>query len=98
MLDVEAIAGWFAGASEPMRLAIAETHLFGSVLEPHINPFDVDVVIVFQDWDVRGRCTELKRSFQLAFGRPLHIQMFHISQANELDEFLERAARTRRIM
>lgn len=98
MPDVEAVGRWLADAASDVSPLIAEMHLFGSLLERDASPSDVDVVIVFRDWDVRGHCTAIQEQFRRSFGYPLHIQMFHVSQGMQLASFLGRAERTRRIM
>lgn len=96
--DVEAVGHWLADAASDLSPHIAEMHLFGSLLERDGSPSDVDIVIVFRDWDVRDHCTTIKERFRRSFGYPLHMQMFHISQGMQLTNFLEQAARTRRIL
>jgi predicted nucleotidyltransferase len=98
MLDVDAITQWLSAAAGGPASRTVEMHLFGSVLETDGKPSDVDIVIVFAEWDVRSLCTEMKERFQRSFCCPLHIQMFHVSQTEQLTQFLKDAQRTRRIM
>jgi predicted nucleotidyltransferase len=98
MLDRFEVESWFTNASDGLSPAVVEVHLFGSVLEPEATPSDVDVLIVFREWDVRSYCTLLKRQFQSQFGYRLHVQMFHESQVKELAGFLERAGESRRLV
>ena len=79
-------------------MATVEMHLFGSILEPGATPSDVDVLMVFSEWNVRDYCSSLKRRFEKRFGHPLHIQMFHASQVAELEAFLVRAGESRRLV
>lgn len=98
MLDRPEVDSWFTNASASLGPVVVEVHLFGSVLEPEATPSDVDVLIVFREWDVRSYCSLLKRQFQSQFGYRLHVQMFHISQVKELAAFLERAGKCRRLV
>lgn len=97
-LELEAVGNWLSGAASDLSPVVAELHLFGSLLERDSSPSDVDVIIVFRDWNVRGHCAVMRERFRRFFGLPLHIQMFHISQRLQLAEFVKRAEQTRRIM
>jgi predicted nucleotidyltransferase len=98
MLDRSEAQSWLTNASVALSRVVVEAHLFGSFLEPEATPSDVDVLIVFREWDARSYSTLLKRQFQSQFGCRLHIQMFHASQVKELVAFLERAGRSRRFV
>jgi len=66
---------------------VCSCHVFGSFLDTWHNFDDVDVVIVFQDWNVRMWIARIKRKFLLSFHRRLHIQVFHKTQVRHIRKF-----------
>jgi predicted nucleotidyltransferase len=98
MLERTEVEAWLVNASVRLDLSVVEAHLFGSILEPEATPSDVDVVMVFREWDVRNICTSLKKQFEERFGHRLHVQMFHASQVEQLETFLVRAGGSRRLV
>lgn len=98
MLDVTAVERWLALAIVEIGPAVSEAHLFGSVIPNPDEASDVDVLIIFDRWEVRNECASLRRAFREAFGMPLHIQMFHGSQRREIECFLHETGETRRLL
>lgn len=98
MLDRLEVEAWLAAAVQGLQPTIVKAQLFGSILDPEATPSDVDILLVFEGWDVRNPCSLLKRQFEERFGHPLHIQMFHGSQTEDLEAFLMRAGESRRFV
>lgn len=97
MLDVKDVHSWLAEEAGECSELMVQAHLFGSVLSSD-GASDADMLIVFNKWDVRSECTALKLAFSRKYELPLHIQMFHRSQIDEIEGFLDRAKESRRVL
>ena len=90
MPDLLKIRSWLEDATSRHSSPFAKCILFGSILTSSESA-DVDVVLVSNDWNIKGHLREMRLSFIAEFGLPLHIQTFHSSQIEKIDEFLNRA-------
>lgn len=90
MPNIEDVRLWLRTNIERCSPPFSSCILFGSILRDGF-PNDVDVMIVSTEWQVRDLCRELKSEFQVKFGLPLHVQLFHISQATDIEAFIKRA-------
>jgi hypothetical protein len=65
--------------------------IVGSALTQHTGFNDVDIVVVCRDWNVRRWLVRVKATFRVAFNMRLDVQLFHMTQAREVRQFLRRA-------
>lgn len=98
MLEFCAVRTWLSARLCQFQPTVVEAFLFGSILAKHSEESDVDVLIIFNEWDVREVCSTLKAEFTSVFGYPMHLQLFHVSQKCEMAEFLDRAGIVRRVI
>ncbi len=97
MFDYVAIVSWIEKSVLPLQL-VDSAYLFGSILRDKKVLSDVDVIIICNEWDVRDTCISFRKEFYLAFRIPLHIQVFHTSQGDEIIDFLCAARLFRRLL
>lgn len=71
---------------------VSSAFIFGSFLDAKNTYSDVDVVIIFQNWENRQWMAKLKSQFSEIFGIGLHIQGFHLSQEDEILKFKMKAS------
>jgi hypothetical protein len=90
MLKIDEIRSWLGVTIGRYSPPFSNYILFGSILTD-AAPHDVDVIIVSEEWQVRGLCRNLKSEFRDKFGLPLHLQLFHISQTADIEAFIKRA-------
>lgn len=72
---------------------IVAYQLFGSFARNEKHFCDIDVLIVFSEWDQANFLQGLAKRFNQEFSIALHIQGFHITQTDAINMFLERAWR-----
>lgn len=87
MRKIDVFISWVAEFILPLSL-VDRVYIFGSALKDANAANDLDTIIVFNEILVRDTCVRLRRSFSELFGIPLHIQIFHLSEKQELNEFL----------
>jgi predicted nucleotidyltransferase len=85
----QAIIGW-------IRLNCARSKnvcfvcIYGSFARGTSKFNDVDVVLIFNEWNVRLWAARAEGSFERRFHRPLHIQKFHRSQKRSIQTFMDK--------
>jgi len=89
------IQHWLELQLKNMR-TVEIAYLFGSFVSC-LNYRDVDVLLIFNQYDVREQLRSLKRNFSQKFGVILHPQLFHLSDLDEYKLFLTRNADAKRI-
>jgi len=97
MLKSEIVEIWLRNYFGSHSLPVVKCLMFGSILHSE-NPNDIDIIIVFNEWDIRDFMSQIKKSFKIKFKFTLNVQIFHISQDEIINLFLKRAAPTREIL
>jgi predicted nucleotidyltransferase len=97
MPQIDDIWTWLLNAQKRYD-ALLEIYGFGSSVLGEAHPSDVDIIIVFSEWEARDTCIKLEREFLKRFATPLHIQKFHVSQTEEIVNFIDLQADIRKII
>jgi hypothetical protein len=92
MPDKSKIIKWLCSAFSANE-QIVEHRIFGSFSLGARYIGDVDVIIIFSEWDQRGFLKRLQDSFFDEFNIKLHVQAFHFEQKREIGAFLSEVAR-----
>ncbi|MGJ3648525.1 hypothetical protein ACLB0R_08635 [Sphingomonas sp. GlSt437] len=92
MYNLASMRSWLEDAATSHSPPLAQCVLFGSILNSS-QPADVDVVLVSNEWYIQNILTEMRLNFVAEFRLPLHLQLFHISQVEAINKFLNRAGK-----
>lgn len=69
---------------------LIKCYIFGSlVTETNFN--DVDLILIFNKWEVREILRTARSDFNQKFQLKLHVQIFHCTQEQHIRQFIERA-------